>query len=389
MVRAMRAFCCEGGAASRKTEPMTRRAAALFLSIFLGSAPAAAEILIATAGPMSGPNAPFGEEMRRGVKRAIDDINATGGLRGERLAMVEADDGCDPRKAVDVATNFVSKGVKLVAGHFCSGASIPASKIYEQAGIVQISPASTNPKFTDEGGWNVFRAAASDDAQGTAAGRYIVAHYRDRKIALLSDKSPAGTALVAAARESLASAGLPPAADETFTPGAKDYSQLARSLHDKTIDVVYLGGTYVEGGLIIRALRDLGSEAQLIASDALVTDEFWNIAREAGEGTLMTFAPDQQKFETAKPLVRRFTEDGYNPEGHTLNAYAAVQAYVQAAEAAGGTDPHRIAQWLRAGNRVSTVLGEIAFDAKGNLRDPRFTWFRWVDGKFVEDPAIQ
>ena len=104
---------------------------------------ARAEILVGTAGPFSGPNAALGEQIRRGVQRAIDDINATGGLRGERLAMMALDDGCDPRKAIDVATQFVSSGVKFVAGHYCSGASIPASKIYEKAAVLQISPASS------------------------------------------------------------------------------------------------------------------------------------------------------------------------------------------------------------------------------------------------------
>ena len=138
----------------------------LLLTLLVSAPPAFADILIGAAAPLSGPNAALGEQLRRGVQRAVDDINATGGIRGEKLTVQFADDGCDPRKAVDVATGFVSAGIKAVVGHYCSGASIPASKVYQKAGIVQISPASTNTKFTDEGGWNVVRLVPRDDALG-------------------------------------------------------------------------------------------------------------------------------------------------------------------------------------------------------------------------------
>ena len=147
-------------------------------ALLLASQPALAEILIGAAAPLSGPNAGLGEQLKRGVQMAVDDINATGGIRGERLAVQFADDGCDPRKAVEVATGFVSAGMKAVIGHYCSGSSIPASKVYEKASLVQISPASTHPKFTDEGGWNVLRIAPRDDAQADAAAALVLAKFR-------------------------------------------------------------------------------------------------------------------------------------------------------------------------------------------------------------------
>ena len=122
-----------------------------------------------------------------------------------------------------------------------------------------------------------------------------------------------------------------------------------------------------------------------MSNDALVTEDFWKIAKEAGEGTLMTFTYDPQNFDAARSAIERFRDQKYNPEGYTLYAYAAVQAWVQAAEATGGTDSHRIANWLRAGNRVRTVTGEVAFDAKGDLLQPKFVWLRWQDGRYVED----
>ena len=361
----------------------------ILLAVFLFTAnSASAEILIGAAGPASGANAVLGEQLRRGVEMAVDDINATGGLRGERLAVKFADDGCDPRKAIEVATGFVSAGVKAVIGHYCSGASIPASKVYEKAGIVQISPASTHPKFTDEGGWNVLRLAPRDDAQGSAAAQLVLAKFAGRKTAILNDQSPSANALSARFRDTLAAKGVKPVFDENYKPGARNYDGLAGRLRAAEPDVVYLAGSYVEAGLIVRQLRELGSEAQFISGDQLVTEDFWNTAGQAGEGTLMTFTYDPRKFDAARPVLERFRQSEYNAEGFTLYAYAAVQAWVAAAEATGGSDSNRIADWLRAGNRVNTATGEIAFDAKGDLVNPGIAWFKWSDGRYIEiDPA--
>lgn len=360
--------------------------ALLGLAALLWSAVGAhAEILIGAAAPLSGPNAALGEQLRRGVQMAIDDINATGGLRGETLAVTFADDGCDPRKAVEVATKFVSMGVKAVAGHYCSGSSIPAAKVYEAAGIVQISPASTHPRFTDEGGWNVIRMCPRDDAQGIVAARRVLSAFPGRKVALLADQSPAGMALAARFRETLTAAGTTPVIDETYKPGAKSYEDLALRLRDSGAGVLYIGGSYVESGLIIRALRDLASNIQLIGADALVSDDFGNIAKEAGEGTLMTFTYDPMKFDAAREVIDRFRAKNETPDGFTLYAYAAVQTWLAAAQATGGTDSTRIAQWLRDGNRVRTVTGEVSFDARGDLKDPQFAWFRWENGRYIEE----
>lgn len=362
-------------------------AVAIALAIAMVSGPSRADILIGTAGPFSGTNAALGEQIRKGTQKAVDDYNATGGLRGERLELKAIDDGCDPRKAVEVATQLVTDGAKFVAGHYCSGASIPASKVYEKAGIVQISPASSHPRFTDEGGWNVFRACPRDDAQGLAAAQLIASKFPGAKVAVLNDKTPASVANVTRLREGLAQANLRPVLDETYQPGAKDYPDLALMVKASGADIVYLAGSYVEGAAIARSLRGLGVTAQLIGGDQLLTEDYWRLAGDAAEGTLVTFMYDPQRLESARPLVARFIEDGYQPEGHTLYAYAAVQAWIQAAEATRTTDSTRIAEWLRAGNPVQTVVGQMKFNAKGDLQDPLIAWFRWSDGRFAEiDP---
>lgn len=370
--------------------PMRRHLPLIFLVLALGltGLPARADVAVGTAGPFTGPNGQLGQQIRRGVALAIEDINASGGLNGERLAMTDLDDACDPKKAVEVATRLVSSGVKLVAGHYCSGASIPASKIYEQAGIVQISPASSHPKFTDEGGWNVFRICPRDDAQGSAAARMIVEKFPAAKVAILNDQSPASLALTAKLRDALVAANAPPILDEGYKPGAKDYGELVQRLRDSGATLVYFGGGYVESAIIAGDLRGMGSTAQYLGGDQLLNEDYWKGAGDAAEGTLVTFMFDPQKFEEAKPLIARFREEGAAPEGFTLYAYAAVEAWKQAAIATGSTEGRTVAAWLRAGNRVRTAVGEVRFDTKGDLQDPRFSWFRWSDGRYFEiDPA--
>ena len=355
----------------------------------LGGGTAAADILIATVGPMTGQYASFGEQMRRGAELAVADINAAGGINGEKLVLEVGDDVCDPKQAATVAGDMAARGVKFVAGHFCSGASIPASKIYEQAGILQISPASTNPKFTDEGGWNVARLCGRDDGQGTTAGHVLARDYKDKRIAIIHDGTAYGKGLAEAVQAALNTAGVRETLFEAYAPGERDYSVFAGRLADAAIDVVYVGGYPTEGGLILRGLRDAGSQALMVSADAFASDEFWRVAGAAGEGTILTFAPDPQSFGAAHDIVQRFMQSGYSPEGATLYTYAAIQAYGQAvAEAGSSTDNKRLANWLRSGAALKTVLGEISLDPKGDVKDARYVWYRWHDGKIAEDDLL-
>lgn len=381
--------CREGPILRNQKQMMTRTRLSIALAaLLIGASPAMADIAIGGAAPLSGPNAALGEQLRRGAQMAVDDINATGGIRGERLALTMADDGCDPRKAVDVATGFATAKVKAVIGHYCSGASIPASKVYEKAGILQISPASTHPKLTDEGGWNIIRLAPRDDAEAAAAADLVLAKFAGKKIAIVNDQSPGFAALAARFRAGLQQKGVAPALQESFKAGTKDLMPLAEKISESGAGVVYIAASYVESGLLARSLGELGDAAQLVSGNALVTDEFANQAGEAAEGTLMAFTYDPRKFPTARSVVERLRADDKSAEGFTLYAYAAVQAFAAAAEATGGTEPARLAEWLRGGNRFDTVVGPVAFDARGDLKEPKIAWFKWIGGRYVEiDPA--
>ena len=188
-------------------------------AMLLGMGSAMAEILISTAGPMTGQYASFGEQMKRGAEMAVEDINAKGGVLGHKIRLTVGDDACDPKQAVAVANKFVSDGVVFVAGHFCSGSSIPASQVYSEENVLQISPASTNPKLTDEGGPNVFRVCGRDDQQGIVAGTFLADTYKGKKIAILHDKTAYGKGLADETKKQINKMGMKEAMYEAYTAG--------------------------------------------------------------------------------------------------------------------------------------------------------------------------
>ncbi len=348
-----------------------------------GISAAQAEIVIATAGPMTGQYASFGQQMKAGAEKAVADINAAGGILGEQVSLKVGDDVCDPKQAVAVANQMVNEGVIFMAGHFCSGSSIPASQVYTEEGILQISPASTNPALTDDGGDNVFRVCGRDDQQGKIAAEYLAGNFADSNIAILHDKTAYGKGLADATRSELNNAGVIEALYEAYTAGESDYSALVTKLNNESVDVVYVGGYHTEAGLMVRQMREQGMDTQLISGDALVTDEFWSITGEAGEGTLMTFGPDPRKFPEAAEVVAAFEADGVNPEGYTLYTYAAIEVFKQAAESAGSTDLDAVIAALRGGS-FETVLGELTFDDNGDIEQPAYVWYSWSGGGYSE-----
>lgn len=340
-----------------------------------------AEIVIATAGPMTGQYASFGQQMKAGAEAAVRDINASGGVLGQMLKLEVGDDACDPKQAVAVANQMVNKGVVLMAGHFCSGSSIPASAVYDEEGIIQISPASTNPKLTDEGGPGVFRVCGRDDQQGQVAGMYLAKEYAGKNVAVVHDKTAYGKGLADATLANLEKNGGKAALYEAYTAGEKDYSALVTKLKQNKIDVLYVGGYHTEAGLMVRQMREQGMTTQLISGDALVTQEYWSITGDAGEGTLMTFSPDPRKNAVAAPLVEKFRADGVEPEGYVLYTYGAIQAWAQAVEKAGSADFDGVVKELK-GNQFSTVLGDFGFDEKGDVTAPGYVFYEWSKGDY-------
>jgi branched-chain amino acid transport system substrate-binding protein len=361
----------------------TKTLLAASATIALTAGAAQAEIVIATAGPMTGQYAIFGEQMQKGAQQAVEDLNEAGGVLGEQLSLRVGDDACDPKQAVAVANQMVNEGVVFMAGHFCSGSSIPASAVYNEEGVLQISPASTNPQLTEQGFDNVFRMCGRDDQQGQVAANYVVDNNVGSKIAVLHDKTAYGKGLADEFKKQLNARGVEEVMYEAITAGDKDFTALITKMKEAGVDLIYLGGYHTEAGLITRQAREQGLDAVMMSGDALVTDEYWSITGDTGQGTLMTFSPDPRKNEAAQPVVQEFQAQGYDPEGYTLYTYATIQIWADAVERAGTTDLDAVLEQLH-GNQFETVLGTITFDDKGDVQGENYVLYQWDDGQYNE-----
>lgn len=346
---------------------------------------ARADILIGVAGPMTGSNAAFGEQLRRGAEKAVADINAKGGVLGQKLVLKIGDDACDPKQAVSVANDMVAAKVAYVAGHFCSSSSIPASSVYNEANILMMSPASTNPKLTDQGLANVFRVCGRDDDQGPTAAKYVVEHFKGKNIAVADDKQTYSKGLTDAFRSGLSKLGVKEVLYDEITAGEKDYSPLVTKLKQVKADVLYYGGYDAEAGLIVRQMHEQGLKATMVGGDGIITQEFWSIAGATAEGTLMTFPPDPRDLPQNAALVKWFRSQTppYEPEAYTLYTYADIQVWAEAANKAKSTDTAKVEAALHAGT-FDTAVGKIGFNEKGDVKGNTYVLYMWHDGKYKQ-----
>ena len=286
---------------------------------FVGAA-SAQDVTIGVAGPMTGQYASFGTQLKNGAEAAVADINAKGGVLGKKLELAVGDDACDPKQARAVGEKFASEKLPFVAGHYCSSSSIPASEAYAEGGVLQITPASTNPVFTERKLWNMFRVCGRDDQQGTVAGNYIAKHYKGKNIAILQDKSTYGKGLADEMKKALNKAGVREKMYEAYTQGDKDFNALVSKMKVNKIDVVYVGGYHTEAGLILRQMRNQGMQSQMISGDAIATNEFWSITGPAGEGMMFTFGSDPRKRPAAAARGQEVQGQGRRSGGlHALH----------------------------------------------------------------------
>lgn len=345
-----------------------------------------AKLKLGVAGPMTGTDAAFGTQLKNGAEQAVADINATGGINGEQVELIVGDDAGDPRQGVSVANNFLGEGVHFVVGHFNSGVTIPASEVYVENGILMITPGSTNPVVTERKMWNVFRTCGRDDQQGGVAGAYVAQNFKDKKVAILDDKTPYGQGLANETRKAMHAGGVTEVLSEGVSANEKDFSALVSKLKNAGVELVYWGGVHTAGGLILRQMREQGLNAVFMSGDGIASDEFAAIAGPAAEGTLMTFGPDPQKLPDAKEVIQRFEAREYKPEAYTLYSYAAVQIIKQAIEATKSVDPKTVAAYMRTGVTFNTVIGPLAFDDKGDIKQVGYVLYTWVkqpDGRIT------
>ncbi|MDE1900391.1 MAG: branched-chain amino acid ABC transporter substrate-binding protein [Alphaproteobacteria bacterium] len=353
-----------------------------FAALMLATAPARADITIVAQGSITGQDATSGEQLKNGAEAAVDAINAHGGVLGQKLHLIIRDDACDPKQGVAIANELGDGSVFAVIGPTCSGTAIPAARIYNEEGVIMISPSATNPELTEQGYADIFRTCGRDDQQGKAVADYMLRHDKTANIAVIDDKTAYGHGIAAEVERDLAAGGKNIALEWSITRGERDYASLIAKMKENNIGAVFFGGYHTEAGLIVRQMRDAGVKAAFISDDDLTTREFWSITGAAGTGAMMSFNPDPRGKPEAADAVRRIRARGFEPEGLTLYTYAAVQALADAITRAGAVDDAKVAAQLHQGT-YDTVIGPISFDAKGDVDNPDYIIYRWADGDYA------
>ena len=368
---------------------------ALGLSLVFGAfcAPAFAQkvVKIGVSGPYTGGAASYGKDFESAVKLAIDEANAAGiKLGGEavRFELISEDDAGDAKQAVSVATKLVDMRVAGVVGHLQSGATIPASKVYHDAGIPQVAPAATNPILTRQGFKTAFRVIGDDQQVGTAMAGYIVTKLGFKSVAVIDDRTAFGQGLADVVAKTVPTLGGKVVAREFTTDKATDFKAILTTIKAKNAQAIFYGGLNAQAGPLKRQMMDLGMSAQLFGS-SISSDEFVSFAgKEAAEGTYsadsgqaienMPGGPDFVKKFTAKygPVVM------YAPYG-----YDATNVLINAMKAANSADPKKYLPQISKLN-FKGVTGPIAFDNKGDLRSAAVTFFRVKAGKWETQETV-
>ncbi len=339
-------------------------------------------IKIGAAGQLTGPEAVFGADMLNGVKLAVEEWNTKGGVLGKKIELLPGDDQAEPRQAVAVANKFVAEGVVGVIGHFNSSCSIPASEVYHRAGIPEISHASTNPQLTDQGFANVFRVCGRDDQQGKAAADFAVQKLHVKRVAIIHDKTTYGQGFAEEFKKAIGPAAQV-VAFEGITKGEKDYTPVVTKIKAVNPDIIFFGGIYTEGGLLVKQYKAVGGTAPFIGGDGIMSEEYIKIGGSAAEGNYATFGPDTKEVPSAKGFNENYRKKFGEPGVYSVYAYDAANILLQAIQKAGTTDGAKVVPAIRAID-YNGALGHIQFDAKGDVKESPYVIWKVTGGKWQQ-----
>ncbi|PIE45876.1 MAG: leucine ABC transporter subunit substrate-binding protein LivK [Gammaproteobacteria bacterium] len=356
---------------------------AMIASMLAFSAQAEDTVKIALAGPTTGPVTQYGTMQNVGAKMAIEKLNAAGGLNGKKMEAVIYDDACEPKQAVTVANQIVNDGIRFVIGHLCSSSTIPAAKIYDEEGIVMITPASTSPELSEKGYVTTFRTIGLDSQTTPIAAKYIAEVAKPKKLAILHDKQQYGQGLAEGVRKELKNLGFDVAFFEGVNKGQTDFSALITKLKKENIDFVYWGGYHPEFSLIVRQGADQGFIPQYMGSDGIANGDVFAIAGDAAKDILVTIPTDFTGKPENADLVKAFKDKKQDPTGpFVMPAYSAVKVIVDTANELKTEDSEKIAEAIHSGKSYKTPIGEISFKENGDLKAFPFAVYKMnKDGK--------
>ncbi|MGE8656671.1 MAG: branched-chain amino acid ABC transporter substrate-binding protein [Achromobacter sp.] len=343
-----------------------------------GAGAQAQTIKIGVVGPTTGAVTQYGDMVREGVDTAVERINAAGGINGKKLETVVIDDGCEPKQGPVAANRVVNSKIGFVVGHVCSGATIAAADIYNNEGVVMVTPSATSPALTDGKNYEfIFRTIGRDDQQGPAAAKFILEKLKPKKAAVLHDKQSYGQGIATAVKNDLEKGGVPVAIFEGINAGDSDYSAVITKLKSQGVDFVYYGGYHPEMGLLLRQAAEQGVKAKWMGPEGTGNPDINAIAGDAVEGMLLTLPADFTQNAANAEIVKAFAAKKRNASGaFQMTAYTATQVIADGIKGAGSEDPAKVAKYLHA-NSFDTPIGKVSWNKQGDLTNFQFDVFVW------------
>ncbi|MGB5445016.1 MAG: branched-chain amino acid ABC transporter substrate-binding protein [Psychromonas sp.] len=340
-------------------------------------------VTVAIAGPMVGNSFSVGIQYNAGVTAAIQAL-PDGLLLGKKLTIKTYDDKCSIQIAGKVAQELVLDLPAVVIGHSCSMATIEAAPIYARHKVLQITPASTNPKVTEMGISTIFRMIGRDEVQGDIAAKRIAAHHAGKKVGVFYFPGGYSVGLAQTAIDALEKQGIKPVRSTIGIASASSYAENIQDFIDAGVEVLYLVGGGLDSGVFMRQVSQMEAPFNVISSDTLVSKVFIETAGAAGEGVPFTFPPEAAELSTATQAVAELEKLGEEPAGYTLFAYAATQTWIEGVRRANSFDADLVAAAIRQAP-IETIFGQVYFDEKGDIHTsyPAFSWYVWKKGKRV------
>jgi len=350
-------------------------------------APAPQTIKIGLAGAQTGSDGQIGLSMLNGSQIAIDEWNAKGGVLGKKIETVVLDDEASGQKAVTVAQSLIDSGVVAVIGHFNSGCTIPASRFYNDAKIIEISPGSTNPQYTEQGFPYAFRVCGRDDQQGEVIATFLHDKLKLNNIAILSDKTTYGDGLATVVKKAFEDKGGTVAVFQGIGKDDRDFRTNISVIKGSGAQALVWGGMYGQGGPLCVQLRQAGLTIPFVSDDGCQDQAFVDTVGGNAPDVYLSFGKDYHNLPAAQPFLQKYQDKYHQAEGaYSVYGYDAANVLLTAITTAGTTDADKVAAVLKS-QTFDTILGKIEFDAKGDLKEAGYVIWTVKDGKLQELPA--
>ncbi|MBI5805490.1 branched-chain amino acid ABC transporter substrate-binding protein [candidate division TA06 bacterium] len=375
----------------KKTTAILLTAGVLASLVFSGCGPGGQQIKIGVAGPLTGEQGKAGQDLLHGVQLAVSECNARGGVLGKRVVIIAGDDRADDREANAIAQRLCDQGVAGVVGHYNSHCSIAGSRIYNQRMIPQITPSSTNPKFTEQGFANVFRTCGRDDQQGRIAADYAFNVMKVKKVAIFSDGTTYGLGLAEEFKKSILSYNQPRKIEVTIVADAQiqmitegkspDYGPLLDPLISYQPDLIYFGGSYPEGAMLIRQIKERRLAAAFMSGDAIANSELIKRGGVATEGIYFTFGPAVEDMPQAGRFYDSFKARYGELGPYSVYAYDAANVLLKSIELAGTTSGDSLVKVIHSA-KFAGAMGELEFDGNGDIKAAPYVLWTVKGGEF-------